>query len=324
MNLGDTRLALYDRLGFNSSPDSVVTRRLDRYINTSHKEIITKKSMGRLRRTVLPFTSNAGSPFAVLPQAAVQVLAIADRATNRILDEITLQDLRARDPGLNFASTIPDAYTIINMAASVALDPSSATQLFAVSTSAADGTGISAIVEGIITGGYYRRAMTAMNGVTPVALDSSTAWIHITKFYLSGQATGNVTLTQGNGGNELARVVPGRSRARYTQIHFSGTPAAAATYYADVELHIDDMVNPSDEPYIPEDYDWLLECGALRLEYLRRGSPAIMQYKAELGRWIDGVKELQAFVTRLSGVARGPRRSYQFSQLPWNYPASGM
>lgn len=324
MNLGDIRLSLYDRLGYNASPDSTVTRRLDRYINTSHREIITKKQMGKLRRWVLTFSSTANSPYCVLPQAAVMVLAIADRATNRILDEISLQDLRARDPGLNFASSIPDSYVILNMASPVAKDPSVACQPFVVSTSASDGNGVSAIIEGTITGGYYRRAEIGMNGLTPVAIDSIATWEHFTKFYLSGKATGTVTLTQGSGGNELSRIVAGRSRARYTQLHLSGTPASAATYYADVELHIDDMINPSDEPYTPEDFDWLLECGAARLEYLRRGGVSMSQWKVENDRWRSGLMDCQAFVTRLTGVARGSSKRNQFSQLPWNFPASPM
>jgi hypothetical protein len=319
MNLGNIRGTIYDRLGYYQNPDSAIVRRLDRMINDSHREIVTRKSMGRLRRAVLTFPSTSGNPLAVLPQAAVMVLAIADRSTNRILDEITLQDTRARDPGLKFTSSIPDAYTIINLSSAVAQDPAAALQLFVVSDNAADGAGISANIEGIVTGGYYRRARTALNGVTAVAMDTSTAWIHITKFYLSGQATGNVTLTDG-GANTYAQIVPGRSRARYTQIHLSGVPASAGTYYADVELHIDDMANPSDEPYTPEDFDWLLIAGALRLEYLRRGGPAMQQWKVEEKRWTDGVKDCQSFVTRTSGVARGSRKT-QFSHLGPFFPA---
>lgn len=317
MNLGDIRLSIFDRLGYTASPDSPVIRRIDRYVNTSHREIVTRKQMGKLRRWVLPFNCVANSPFAVLPQSAVMILAIADRVTNRILDEISLQDLRAKDPGLQFSSTIPDSYVVLNMAASVAADPSAATQLFVQSDSAADGAGLMANIEGTITGGYFRRAQVAMNGVTPAAVDASTAWIHVSKFYLSGKGTGNVTLTD-SGTNELARIAPGRARARYTTIHFSGTPSAVATYYADVELHIEDMINPSDEPYTPEDYDWLLECGALRLEYLRRGAPAITQWKAEQGRWEQGVRDLQSFVTRKTGVSKG-NRGTGFSQLGWAF-----
>lgn len=322
MNLGDIRLAIYDRLGYNSNVDSPVTRRLDHYINTSHKEIVTRKQMGKLRRWVLPFTCTANSPYVVLPQSAAQVICIVDRVNNRPLDEISLQDLRIRDPGLTFAGSIPDSYVVLNTASSVAVDPSTASQLYAVSDSVSDGPGLSVLVEGMITGGYYRRASVGLNGLTPVALDNNSTWIHVTKFYLSGKSTGNVTLTQGSGGNELSRVSQGRSRARYTTLHLSGTPSTAITYYADVELHIEDLVNPSDEPYTPEDYDWLLECGALRLEYLRRGGSSLQQYAAENARWTMGVKDLQAWVTRQTGIARKDNKRSQFSQLPWNFPAS--
>jgi hypothetical protein len=320
MTLSDIQSAVYDRLGYNATPGSEIVRRLNRYINDSHRAGLAGRQMGVLRRAVLTFSSVASSPFAVLPQAAVQVLAIADRTTNRILDEITLQDLRARDPGLNFASTIPDAYTIISYAAAVARDPSAATQLYAVSDDTRDGIGLSVYVEGTITGGAYRRASVTMNGTTPVALDSSTAWEHVTKFYTSGKGYGTITLTEGSGGTVLATIQPARNFSRYTQIHFSGTPVSAATYYADVELHIDDMIHPRDEPYFPEDFHYILEAGCLRKEYLKR--QRMDQYKVEQMIWDRGLADMRAWVTRRSGVARSSKRTRQFTQLPWNFRAS--
>src|SRR5437016_11975114 len=114
MVLSDIEGSLFDRLGFGANPDSSHTRRIRRFINLTHREILGMKGFGRLRRAVLPFNSVSNSPFAVLPQAAVAIIAIADRTSNRILDELTLQDLRRRDPGMKSGSAIPDGYVVIN------------------------------------------------------------------------------------------------------------------------------------------------------------------------------------------------------------------
>jgi hypothetical protein len=322
MNLGQIELAVYDRMSFNSTPDSAVTRRFRQYINDSYREILGKRGFGGLRRAILPCASVAGSPLMVLPQSAVSIIVITDRLNNRTLEPISIQDLRFRDPGLNFTNAIPDAYTILNYSACVAADPTVADQLWVVSDAAADGSGLSANVEGTITGGYYRRASVAMNGLTAINISSTiSTWLHVTKFYISGAASGNVTLHQTSGvGPELSRIVPGRSYPRYTLIHLSGTPAASQTYYADVMLHVEDMRNINDEPLMPEDFHWLLECGALKREYMRREKVA--QWKVEDANWRQGVADLGAFIRRRGGVSTGGqrgndrRRVSQYSS-PW-------
>lgn len=318
MNLGQIELALYDRLGFDANPDPAVTRRFRRYINDAHREVLGKKGFQRLRRRTLTAVCVANSPYMVMPQAANAIIVIADRTNNRNLTPISLQDLRYRDPGLNFSGSIPDSYAIINMAACVALDPSAAASLFIISDSASDGSGLAVNIEGITSAGVVRRASVALNGVTAVNIDANcTTWVAVTKFYLSGSAAGNVTLHQTSGvGTELALISKGRSYPRYTQIHLSPTPSAAATYYCDVELHIEDMVNVTDEPLIPEDYHRLLESGALKREFLRRKDMA--ELSVEQATWRDTLADLQVWVRARGGVSTGGQRGSsgrQFSQL---------
>lgn len=309
MNLGEIELKLYDRLSFNPTPDSPVTRRMRGYINDAHREILGKKDYSRLRRKTLTCASIANSPMMALPQAATKIINIADRSNNRNLDAVSLQDIRYRDPGLNFQSAIPDSYCLFNTASCVFRDPSAADSLFVVSDSAVDGTGLSANIEGILADGTYRRAAVAMNGLTAVNIDlTCTTWLYVTKFYISGGAAGSVTLHQTSGvGTELSRIVKGRSYPRYTIVHLSGTPSAVYTYYADVDLHIEDMVNVNDEPLLPEDFHWLLETGAMKREFKRRGK--IQEFGTEQSEWKTGLGDLSDYLRARPGVSNAGQRS---------------
>lgn len=321
MNLGDTELKIYDRLNFNATPDSAVTRRMRGYINDAHREILGKKDYSRLRRKTLTCASVALSPLMTMPQAATKILNIADRTNNRNLDPISIQDLRFRDPGLNFGSTIPDSFCVINISSCVAQDPNAADSLFAVSDSAMDGAGLSVNVEGILSNGTYRRAAVALNGLTAVNVDTAcTTWLYITKFYISGGAAGNVTLHQTSGvGTELGRIVKGRSFPRYTIVHLSGTPAAVYTYYVDVDVHVEDMVNVNDESLLPEDFHWLLETGALKREFQRRQD--MQSFGVEQSTWKTGLGDLADYLRARPGVSTGGQRGGnrpRGSQLgPW-------
>lgn len=322
MNLGEISVKLYDRLGYGTSPDSAVVRRIRGYVNDTHRTIVSHRGMAKLRRAVLPCTSVANTPSLTLPQALVGIAVIVDRLNRRNLDLITLQDVRWRDPGQTMIAGVPDAYMVVNFSAPVASDPTAAATLWAISDAAGDGTGISANVEGVTAGGYYKKASIAMNGLTPVQLDSTvTDWLHITKFYLSGGATGNVTLRQASGvGTELARIPAAHTYARYTQIHLSPVPSTPLTYYVDGEVHLEDMIGPKDEPLLPEDYHDILISGALIKEYTKREKATLLS--VERKTYMDRMGDLTAFVKRAQGVARGGQRgSSGFSQLGGWFPA---
>lgn len=318
MNLGQIELNIYDDMNFNSTPDSAVIRRIRRYINNAQKEILGKKGFQQLRRDVLPVVSVANNPMMTLPQAATKIIIIADRTNNRTLDPGSLADIRARDPGLLFSGGIPDLYAMVNPSAAVSLAPSAASSLFIVSDSASDGSGLAVNIEGITSSGVYRRASVAMNGLTAVNIDSAcSTWIIITKFYISGSAVGNVTLREGSGvGTELGRISKGRSFPRYTRIHLSPTPSSAFTYYCDVELHVEDMTNVTDEPFLPEEYHELLVIGAKKREYLKREMAS--EYNREDVAWTIQLTDMATSLRAFGGVAKGGQRAgkgRQFSQL---------
>ena len=264
MNLTEMQTQLYDRLGYGS-PGTDTIQRILGYINETQRKILATRGLARLRRTILTCASVQDSPFMVLPQAAVMVLGIQNRTTQKPLIEKLLGEIRFMDPGLTRSTSDPDYYAVLNVSSAVARPPSDASTLYVKSTSAGDvGT---AYIEGIRTGGYYRSESVVMTGTTAVSF-ASTDWIDIQKFYLSTTAAGTVTLLEDSGaGTELSRIPLGRQSARYTLLHLWGTPTSALTFYCDVERHIENFVNPGDESYLPEDYHWLLTTGARMLEY---------------------------------------------------------
>ncbi len=291
MNLAEIKAQVYDDMGYTQTPPTEVARRLLRYANDAQRELVTMRGLARLRRSILTFASVANSPFAVLPQAAVRIAGITERTSQRYLVERSIQQLRSMDPGLDNIDSNPWAYVIINMVAAVAVDPSTADDIWVKSDDAAD-TGI-AYIQGTTTGGYSRIAQVTMTGTTAVALPG-TAWLDVTKLYLSAAAAGNVTFHQSTGaGTELARIPIGKQISRYTRIQLYGTPSAALTYYADVDRHIEDFVNAGDEPYLPEDYHWLIPTGMRLREYRKREKWP--EYQAEKANWKEGIASLKAF-----------------------------
>jgi hypothetical protein len=162
----------------------------------------------------------------------------------------------------------------------------------------------------------------ALNGTTAVDVSNGTitTWLTITKFYVTAVATGRITLHQTSGaGTELSRIAAGRSSARYTILELSGIPASGTTYYCDVEVHVENMVDPYDEPLIHEDYHDVLVCGALRKEYLRR--KALDQFSVENAQWKTLIIDMGASLRRKGGVShsgqRGELRQSTSYSNPW-------
>lgn len=320
MNLVTLQSQLYNELNLGAAPNSDVVARMLGYINESYRELLGMKGLDKLRRNILTFSSVANSPFAVLPQASVQVISVMDRTNNWVLAEVSLQDLRFSDPGLVATSGYPYEYAVLDLAAAVAQDPPAASTLSVVSTNASDNSSARIYVEGIITGGYYQVASSTLNGITPQTVASSiTNWIRITKVYLGAAAgalafpaNGTVTLSDGSA-NVLAVIPPGASYARYTRLHLHPTPTQVNTYYADIVLHVEDLSHPGDEPFLPEDFHYLLKVGAKWKEYTKKEKA--QQASEQQARWVRGVSDMKLFVRRKSGVAFSDRRRRRFSAL---------
>jgi hypothetical protein len=301
MNIGAILGQCYDDMGYKQTPAAEVTRRFLRYANEAQRSLVTMRGLARLRRSILTFASVADDPFAVLPQACVRIAGIQDRTSQRALQELSIQDLRVMDPGLTMVDSNPWGYVIINMASPVALQPDTADEVVIVSDDAADVP--VAYIQGITDGGYPRIAQVTMTGTTAISF-GVLDFIEVTKLYIGTAAVGTITVHQTDeNGPELSRITTGRMVPRYTRIQLYGTPASAITYYADVDLHIEDFVNNADEPYLPEDFHWLIPTGIRLREYRKRQDMA--NYNSELTEWRDGVARLKAFCKQVTDTGYG-------------------
>lgn len=273
MMLSEMLTAIGDRLDYEDSPPTAVTRRLTGFINSTQRQILREKGMSALRRRVVPFVTVAGDPYAVLPTAMTQVLLMVDRTNDRRIIPKDLTWIWERDPGLTLSGP-PDVFAVLNYASAVIADPlSTGEAVEAVSSSGADITQ-TLYVQGITATGAQRSGTIALNGAVPSALPGINNWVQITRWWLSGNSAGTVTLSSASG-IELGSVVPRTLTPRYTRVQLNPTPTAVQTLYAFGFVEVPDIVETSDQSLIPVDFVDVLIEGALEKEYLKREKPAL-------------------------------------------------
>lgn len=319
MNLTALEADLQPRLGFNpSSIQTADSARLRRFLNETHRELLGKGSIGqKCRRATLPFLVVSGSPYAVLPHSAVSLSGIGDRTNFYPLDSYSLFDIRFADPGLSSSGTAPYGFVELLLAAATALVVTPGVTMFAEG-SAADVRTV--YMEGVKQNGHYFTSSAVLTGTTPVQLGPTLSVGFITKFYVSTVSlTSDAIIRTNASSDEVAKIVAGRTYARYTRLQIYPTPSSAFTLYADVELHVEDMAIGSDEPLISEDFHWLLISGALKKEYMRKRE--FDMHDREAARYNQGERDLISFLNRPKGPVHNPRRPARFSQLGPMFPA---
>ena len=97
-------------------------------------------------------------------------------------------------------------------------------------------------------------------------------------------------------------------------------PDTSLTYHADVELLVEPLVSPFDEPILIDDYHWILSSYAMYREYIKRKDLDLI--REERARFNDGKADHKLAVSKIGGIGtRGrPRR---FSQLgPYFQPGT--
>lgn len=292
MNLSSLLSELYRRLDYTSSPPSVITTRLTAFVNTTHRQILTTPGLDVLRDDTTTFASVANQAVYGLPPAISRIETMTDRTTQINLQQLTLDDIRASDPG---AVQTGPPYGYVNRGwQQVQLQPTAATGLWIASSSASDTTQ-SVKVETVRTGGYEYAAAATVNGTTRVQVGAFTDHIEVTKFYLSAVGVGTISLYDAaSAGNELARIAIGGTYARYLAIQLFPTPASIITYYVDYVRDVPDMANATDEPLLPQDFHYVLVEGALLKEWTKLDDT---RRSAALTDYTKGVNALKYFAT---------------------------
>src|SRR5678815_3251991 len=264
MTFLDLQQDVFRRTNKPTSPESETVTRIKAFINQRHRSLLAMPGVDQMRDSTSTFASVADTARVALPQALTRIKAMFQTTNNWRLGEKSLDWLRTIDP--QQMSGTPTTY-IPKGYESVAVQPSDASAVFVKSSSASD-TG-TAYIQGIRTGGILGSSSQTMTGTTAVQIGTLTDWVEITKFYVSTAAVGSITLHEDSGsGTELAQITIGRDRPYYFVVLLWPTPADVLTYTFDFTREILDMVQDTDEPYLPTDYHDLLSMGARMDEYL--------------------------------------------------------
>jgi hypothetical protein len=266
MNRNELLTAAAYRLNKNPPPnmDTATEARLIGFLNQRQRRLLTLPGLRHLREATVTVASVVDQAAYVLANIA-KILRIWDPTNQRVLFEMSQQDLRLIDP-VPISGT-PEAFIWTGRQA-VAMQPSDASSVFVVSSSAAD-ISQTVTVTGVITGGYPRTATVMLTGTTPVDVSATTStWTRLDKFYLSAAAVGVVTLTEDSGGGtELAQITDGQTQTLYTGFTLYPTPTAAITYQVDITRATTDLLSATDEPLLPLDFHDLILLWVVADEY---------------------------------------------------------
>lgn len=316
MLLSAIRAECYQRLNFGTSPTSDVVTRLDAFINSAIREILADPICSKLRNDTVPLTTNANDSMFAAPQAVVDIKRIVDRGNQFELHECDQAWIRSQDPGRLVSGTTPTNYAVVGYQKPVAKQPSGSSQIYVQSSSGADTTQ-TAYIEVMTHNGYTRQSSVVLTGLTPVALGPTNTDMVI-DFYLSAVATGDVSITEGSGGIELAKVGIGKYRAKYCVLEFFPQTSAAITLYADVQWAVTDLVNATDEPLIPDEFQEAIIHKVRAREYNKREKTALAK-AAEMDA-IPSMNHLKFYMHARRGKSNEGRPS-RWSQLGPYYVA---
>jgi hypothetical protein len=280
---------IYSRTNKPSSPEAETVARIKRFVNQRHRTLLTMPGVDELRESTSTFASVSGTARVALPQAMTRINAMFQTTNNWRLGEKSLDWLRTIDPQQTSGTpttNVPKGYEY------AAVQPSDASQIWVKSSSASD-TG-TAYIQGIRTGGILGSASVTMTGVTAVQIGTFSDWVEISKFYVSAAAVGSITLHEDSGaGTELAQISIGRYRPYYFVVLLWPTPSEVLTYTFDFTREILDMVQDTDEPYLPTDYHDLLSIGGRMDEYEKMDDSRLSTAKRD---YDEKYKSFQFFI----------------------------
>lgn len=266
MNRLEIRDAVGQELSKNtSSMDALTSARLLGYINRRYRALQSAPGLQHLRQAVISFDSEAERAFYGIPNVAA-VQRIWDVANARTLYGLSLSDYRQVDPRALEETGTPEAWVWAGYG-QVAKQPIGFAQNpWVDSTSGSDTQ--TATVEARLSSGLVRQQTVTLTGLTAVEFTDLTGPVDISKFYLSSNAAGTVTLQNASLATEVfATIGPGTKMTRHYGLYLWRTPGEALTYAADVTREILDLAADTDEPWLPLDFHDLLVLGAVADEY---------------------------------------------------------
>jgi len=288
MTFAQIKADVYRRCGFQATPAGDVSTRIAAFVNEVQQDILSEPGMEVLLNDSVTFASVANQAQYGLPPE-IDSIKLLRETTNRIrIEPMSLGEYRALYPDPSAVTGTPRRYVDLGYDA-VAVEPSDASTLYVVSSSASDvGT---AYLEGYISGGIPFSVSVTMTGSTAVAF-SPTAVIGVTKFLVDTAAVGTITLREDSGsGTVLATLGVGATYSRYRRIALVPTPASVITYTLDGQRVVTDMVADTDEPVIPSRFHRMLAIGARAKEYEKQNQ--IQRWQVARGEFVAELKKLK-------------------------------
>jgi hypothetical protein len=297
MTLQDIEQAIYRRTGYSDYPPQDVQRRVRGYINEWHRRILSLPGLTKLRDSTerLTIMSVAGQSHYSLGPTVARVLNITDRQNDLKLLPQSLDWYRTQEPDPTGIQGVPDYYIPIGFRP-VMVQPQR-TGLWVLSSSVTD-TG-TVFLEGVRGLGVTQTESVILSGTTTVQAGVFSDYLSVEKFYLSAPQTGTVMLVSDAAASvELGRILPGTTMMRHFTIILFPTPSGAVPYHIDYTRQILDLVNPTDEPLLPQDFHHLLVLAGRADEYERKDDTRSGDAKAELA---GGIVMLRHYVENPPG-----------------------
>lgn len=335
MTFSDIAKAVYRRVKLQDTPSSSDSTRIKQFINLWYRESLAMPGMDQLRDTTLTFaTVNTQKKYG-LPQALVKVRDIYDLTNQRRILPRTMDWVRNVDPGLTATSSYVENWIPLNGWGAEAQElTSTGVGLWVVSSSASDTTQkvyVETTRLGGVSGGTAVSGGTTVTGTTRVQIGTLSDHIEIVKFYADVVGVGTFSLYDAaSNGNLLSTIQIGRTSARYYMIQLYPTPGAAVTLSVDCQRSIQDMVQNTEEPLLPEDFHHVLVHLAAYEEWLNRDdSRALREYnpdprgvKGHANVLLDNMRHILLTSPDAIAVQRGPNGYAQrMSRLGGWYPA---
>lgn len=315
MTFLEIQQAIYRKVGFLDAPESTVQTRVKQTLNIWHRRLIAR--FPRLRDDTISFSTVIGQTVYALPQAIARINGIHETTTPMNLEECSIEWIRRTDPQL-VAIGPPQKYAPQSYRYT-AMNPAS-TGIWAVSSSASDTVPTINIDGSIADGTRTALQSVALTGTSRVQIGSMTNFTEIDRCFLSAACVGTVTLYDAStAGNVIATIRIGATTARYLWVLLWPQPGTVITEYVDYTRQISDMVQDTDEPLLPEDFQSILiDAGAME-EWLRKNDTRAKDEKQLMD---EQLRKLQHWVVNPPGyhpIVAKTRRG--FSRLGGNYPA---
>jgi hypothetical protein len=257
---------LVGRLQDHFSTGSGSAARYLLFLQEWHRRLLQAPGADLYRQRTLSMTYGSGLVSVTLPSAFSRLDHLVSITDNLPLTEKSLGWWRSIPP-TSMAAGTPFAYIVLGLRPT-AVDPAATGKPTYVVSSAVGDTTQVATIRALLLDGTVAQANATLTGTARVQVGTWTTAINILGFFLQTVATGTVTLYDAAAaGNVLGTIPASRYDLLRTAIALVPTPSGDRTLQVDGQLALDAPMTTTDRPWIPEEWEHVLEMGARLNEY---------------------------------------------------------